>query len=127
MCSIAALRVLGLAAVLASAAATALAGPPFQTDDPEPIEFEHYEFYTFASSDGTAVETDTIGPGLELNWGGLPNFHFHIIVPAAAIFPSNNPQLAPAGTGPRAFGIGDIELGIKFRFVQETKIGRAHV
>ena len=121
MCSIAALRVLGLAAVLASAAATALAGPPFQTDDPEPIEFEHYEFYTFASSDGTAVETDTIGPGLELNWGGLPNFHFHIIVPAAAIFPSNNPQLAPAGTGPRAFGIGDIELGIKFRFVQETK------
>jgi hypothetical protein len=39
----------------------------------------------------------------------------------SAIFPSNNPSFAPAGAGPRAFGIGDIELGIKYRFVQETK------
>ena len=31
---------------------------------------------------------------------------------AAAIFPSD---------GPRAFGLGDIELGIKYRFVQEGK------
>jgi hypothetical protein len=89
-----------------------LAGPPFQTDDPEPIDFRNYEFYTFASSDGTPVETDTEGPALEFNWGALPNVHLHIIVPAAAIFPAE---------GPRAFGIGDIELGIKYRFVQETK------
>ncbi len=99
----------------------ARAGPPFQTDDPEPIDFRHYEFYTFGTSDGTRVETDTEGPALEFNWGALPNVHLHIIVPAAAIFPSNNPSLAPAGIGPRAFGIGDIELGIKYRFVQETK------
>ena len=97
------------------------AGPPFQTDDPEPIDFRHYEFYTFASSDGTRVETDTAGPALEFNWGALPNVHLHIIVPAAAVFPSNNPSVAPAGSGPRAFGIGDIEFGIKYRFVQETK------
>ena len=31
------------------------------------------------------------------------------------------PALTPAGVGPRAFGLGDIELGIKYRFVQETK------
>jgi hypothetical protein len=100
----------------------ALAGPPFQTDDPEPIDYRNYEFYTFAASDGTPVETDTVTPGFEFNWGALPNVHLHIIVPAmAGIFPSNNPRLAPAGTGPRAFGLGDIELGIKFRFVQETK------
>jgi hypothetical protein len=97
------------------------AGPPFQTDDPEPIDFRHYEFYTFANSDGTPVETDTEGPALEFNWGALPNVHLHIIIPAAAIFPSNNPALAPAGAGPRAFGLGDIETGIKYRFVQETK------
>jgi hypothetical protein len=97
------------------------AGPPFQTDDPQPIDFRHYEFYTFASSDGTRIETDTAGPALEFNWGALPNVHLHIIVPAAAIFPSNNPAFAPSGTGPRAFGLGDIELGIKYRFVQETK------
>jgi hypothetical protein len=90
----------------------ALAGPPFQTDDPEPIDFRNYEFYTFASSDGTPLETDTQGPALEFNWGAAPNLHLHIIVPAAAIFPAD---------APRAFGIGDIELGIKYRFVQETK------
>jgi hypothetical protein len=90
----------------------AWAGPPFQTDDPQPIDYRHYEFYTFASSDGTHVETDTAGPAVEFNWGALPNVHLHVIVPAAAIFPSD---------GPRAFGLGDIELGIKYRFVQETK------
>jgi hypothetical protein len=67
------------------------------------------------------VETDAFGPAVEFNWGALPNVHLHIILPAATVFPSNNPGLAPAGMGPRAFGIGDIELGIKFRFVQETK------
>jgi len=101
--------------------ACAWAGPPFQTDDPEPIDFRHYEFYTFATADGTPVEMDTEGPALEFNWGALPNVHLHIIIPAAAIFPSNNPSLAPGGMGARAFGLGDIETGIKYRFVQETK------
>ncbi|HLW75416.1 MAG TPA: hypothetical protein VKS01_00505, partial [Bryobacteraceae bacterium] len=99
----------------------AWAGPPFQTDDPEPIDFRHYEFYTFLNADGTPVEFDTQGPALEFNWGALPNVHLHIIAPAAAVFPSNNPAFAPAGIGPRAYGIGDIELGIKYRFVQEGK------
>jgi len=98
--------------LLVSASPTALAGPPFQTDDPEPIDFRHYEFYTFAASDGTPAETDTVGPAVEFNWGPLPNVHLHIIVPASAVLPAN---------GPRTFGLGDIELGIKYRFVQETK------
>ena len=99
----------------------ASAGPPFQTDDPQPIDFRNFEFYTFGTVDGTMVEIDTTGPAVELNWGALPNVHLHIIIPAAAIFPSNNPGLFPAGVGPHAFGLGDIELGIKYRFVQETK------
>ena len=97
-------------ALLVFVSTMALAGPPFQTDDPEPIDFRNYEFYTFASSDGTALETDTMGPGLEFNWGALPNVHLHIIAPAAAIFPAHDA---------RAFGFGDIELGVKLRFVQE--------
>jgi len=106
---------------LALLSTAALAGPPFQTDDPEPVDFRHYEFYTFAASDGTAVETDAVGPAFEFNWGPLPNVHLHLIAPLAAILPANNPALAPAGTGPRAVGLGDIELGIKYRFVQESK------
>jgi hypothetical protein len=101
--------------------ASAWAGPPFQTDDPEPIDYKNYEFYTFASADGTPVEMDTAGPAAEFNWGVLPNVHLHIIVPVAAILPSNNPSYAPAGIGPSELGLGDIETGIKFRFVQETK------
>ena len=101
-----------LTALTVLCGASAWAGPPFQTDDPEPIEFRHYEFYTFASSDGTPIETDTLGPAVEFNWGALPNVHLHIIIPAAAIFPRDDP---------RAFGPGDIETGIKYRFVQESK------
>ena len=89
-----------------------LAGPPFQTDDPEPIDYRNYEFYTFATSDGTPIETDTEGPAVEFNWGAAPNLHLHIIAPLAAIFPAQ---------GARAVGIGDIELGVKYRFVQEGK------
>lgn len=99
----------------------AWAGPPFQTDDPEPIDYKNYEFYTFGSTDGTGVETDSVGPAVEFNWGALPNVHLHIIVPLAEIFPSNNPKFGVSGTGPSAVGIGDIETGIKYRFVQETK------
>ena len=111
--------VLGASALFLAAATALLGGPPFQTDDPEPIDFRNYEFYTFASSDGTPVETDTEGPAIEFNWGALPNVHLHVIVPAAAVFPPIIPL--PRRRGPRAFGIGDIELGIKYRFVQETK------
>src|SRR5665213_887398 len=97
------------------------AGPPFLTDDPEPIDFRHYEFYTFVTADGTGIETDTAGPAAEFNWGALPNVHLHVVIPLAAILPSNDPRYAPSGTGPSALGLGDIETGIKFRFVQETK------
>jgi hypothetical protein len=99
----------------------AWAGPPFQTDDPEPIDFRHYEFYSFATSDGTPIETDTAGPAVEFNWGALPNVHLHIIIPVAAILPSDNPRFAPSGTGPNEYGLGDMETGIKYRFVQESK------
>lgn len=97
---------------LALFSTAAFAGPPFQTDDPQPIDFQHYEFYTFAATDSTAIETDTVTPGFEFNWGALPNVHLHIIVPGAGVFPADEPT---------AFGLGDIELGIKYRFVQESK------
>ncbi|HTU32685.1 MAG TPA: hypothetical protein VMF66_02660, partial [Candidatus Acidoferrum sp.] len=47
-------------------------GPPYQTDDPVPVDFGHYEFYIFGTADGTPVEMDTTGPAVEFNWGALP-------------------------------------------------------
>ena len=33
-------------------------GPPYQTDDPVPVDLHHYEFYIFGSTDGTPAEPD---------------------------------------------------------------------
>lgn len=92
----------------------AIAGPPFQTDDPEPVDYQHYEFYVFSGVDGTQLETDPLGPAVEFNWGVVPNVQLHIVIPAAGV-------LLPDHHGPNAYGLGDIETGIKYRFVQETK------
>ena len=81
--------------LLMLAATNLWAGPPFQTDDPEPIDFRHYEVYLFGGTDGTPVETDPVGPAFEANWGAAPNLHLHIILPLGAIIPSNNPGIFP--------------------------------
>ena len=93
---------------------SAFAGPPYRTDDPEPVELHHWEFYTFTT--GTHVNGDTsgVGPAFEFNYGLIPNGQFHIVVPMA--FDS------PAG-GPNQFGYGDTEIGFKYRFVEEDKEG----
>ncbi len=97
------------------------AGPPFQTDDPVPVDYGHYEFYIFGSADGTPVEIDSIGPAFEFNWGALPRLQLHLIVPWGTINPSNKPIYAPGGTGSSAVGFIDMELGAKFAWFKETK------
>ncbi len=97
------------------------AGPPFQTDDPAPIDFRHFEFYQFSAVSSTPAETDPTGPAFEFNWGALPNLQLHVILPFGAAIPSNNPIYLPGGVGPSAYGLTDTETGAKIRFVQETK------
>ncbi len=92
----------------------AVAGPPFRTDDPEPVDYQHYEFYTFASGTHVSGDTGAVGPAWEFNYGLIPNGQFHIVAPLA--FDS------PAG-GPTQFGYSDTELGFKYRFVDEDKDG----
>jgi hypothetical protein len=91
----------------------AFAGPPFQTDDPDPLPYGHFEAYAFELSDGTAAGgTDFEFPGFEMNWGAVPNVQLHLAVPMLTNF-------APAG-GPVNFGVSDTELGVKYRFVKEA-------
>src|ERR1700683_2470092 len=92
-------------------------GPPFQTDDPVPVDLHHYEFYIFGALDGTPVEKDATGPAIEFNWGALPRVQLHAILPLGVVDPSNNPAYAPAGIGPRAFGLIDTEVGAKIAFI----------
>lgn len=96
-------------------------GPPYQTDDPVPVDYKHYEFYIFGTMDGTPVEIDSTGPAFEFNWGALPRVQVHVILPWGSIHPSNNPIYLPSGTGPSAFGLTDMELGAKIAYIKESK------
>jgi len=96
-------------------------GPPYQIDDPVPVDLHHYEFYIFGGADGTPVEMDSTGPAFEFNWGAIPRVQLHAILPWGVAAPSNNPTYLPSGTGPTAFGLTDMELGAKIAYFKETK------
>jgi hypothetical protein len=88
-----------------------LAGPPFLTDDPVPVPFKHWEFYIFSTVDKTRTETNLQGPAFEFNVGAVPNLQIHLVLTIAGFYPQ---------AGPQAYGFGDTEVGIKYRFLQET-------
>ena len=96
-------------------------GPPYQTDDPVPVDLHHYEFYIFGSMDGTPVEIDAAGPAFEFNWGAIPRVQLHAILPWGVVAPLNNPVYLPSGTGTTAFGLTDMELGAKIAFIKESR------
>ena len=96
-------------------------GPPYQTDDPVPVDYRHYEFYIFGGMDGTTAEIDSTGPAFEFNWGAVPRVQIHAILPWGVVAPSNNPVYLPGGSGPTYFGLTDTELGAKIAFIKEGK------
>ncbi len=95
----------------AALAGPATAGPPYTTDDPEPVELHHWEIY-LASQDFFSAGGAWSGalPMVEVNFGALPQVQLHLIAPLAY-------DRAPGG--PMTCGYGDTELGVKWRFVQE--------
>ena len=95
-------------------------GPPYQTDDPVPVDLHHYEFYIFGGVDGTTAEIDSTGPAFEFNWGAIPRVQLHAILPWGVVAPSNNPVYLPGGTGPTVFGLTDMELGAKVAWIKES-------
>ena len=90
----------------------ALAGPPFLTDDPEPVEYQHWEFYLASQDFKTTGDWSGTAPHVEVNYGVVSNVQLHLIAPLAYDAPS---------AGPTHYGYGDTELGVKFRFIQETE------
>ena len=89
-----------------------LAGPPFRTDDPETVEYKHWEFYVAHTYNNDKDGVSGTAPHLEFNYGVVPNVQLHIITP----FAYDRPQ-----GGPNSYGFGDLELGVKYRFVQESE------
>jgi hypothetical protein len=93
----------------------AIAGPPFRTDDPEPVDYQHYEFYTLSTGSHARGDTSGVSPAFEYNYGMFPNAQFHAIVPAVSFD-------APSEMKTQ-LGYGDTELGLKYRFIDEDKNG----
>jgi hypothetical protein len=87
------------------------AGPPFRTDDPEPVELHHWEVYILGDYEHSPGADSAAFPALELNYGAIKNLQVHLIVPYA---------FAKTDGEPLRTGIGDIELGLKYRILDET-------
>jgi len=86
------------------------AGPPYQTDDPEPPEPGQWELYCSAYSFAEARNSEGGAPQLEFNYGAAEDLQLSVS-PQMAFFRPN--------TGPGAWGLGDTELGVKYRFLHE--------
>lgn len=93
--------------VLGVAYTAAVAGPPFLTDDPEPVDLHHVEINAIAQQ--THVVTGRAGSASgELNVGCAAETQCHVAVPVAF----NHPDV-----GPSRAGVGDAEFGVKYRFL----------
>lgn len=92
--------------------ASVCAGPPYITDDPEPVEYRHWEIYAASIFTKEPDAWTSTAPHLEVNYGAIPNLQLHTILPMTLYVPAE---------GASGYGYGDTELGAKYRFVQEGK------
>lgn len=107
-----ALRFILKALVICCLCGTAVAGPPFLTDDPQPTEYKHWELYTFSILDKTKAGKQIQAPGFEADYGFAPDLQAHVLFPFLESLPES---------GHAAYGGSDTELGVKYRFLQESE------
>ena len=85
------------------------AGPPFGTDDPEPVDFRHWEYYLSSMHQvQPGFATGTL-PHFEINYGLVPNCQIHAELPMNYNLIQNREF---------QYGYAYTELGFKYRFFQ---------
>ncbi len=90
---------------------SAIAGPPYLTDDPEPTDYQHWENYLYTSGVSGGGAYNISGPAAGINYGPLPDTQFSASIPLVSV--------GGGGTS-AATGLGDIQLSVKYRFLHET-------
>jgi hypothetical protein len=91
----------------------ALAGPPYVSDDPEPTDYKHFEIYSFGN--GTSTNAGSSGEtGIDFNYGAAPDLQLTATVPAGYV---------SLGSGEPTFGLGNVELAAKYRFLHQDTFG----
>lgn len=86
------------------------AGPPYLTDDPEPVETHHWETYLFTQGVVSRGARTGLLPAFEANYGPFANAQIQFQIPVA---------YERRQDGSRNQGLGDLQAGFKYRFVQE--------
>src|SRR5436190_3736907 len=106
------MRRLLMAASLCLCSGGAVAGPPYFTDDPQPTDLKHWEIYAFGTRSGSdeGIEGAT---GLDINYGGFRDVQLTLTLPV------NYEHLH----APTQWGLGNIELAVKYRFAHQDKEG----
>jgi hypothetical protein len=87
------------------------AGPPFYTDDPQPVDYKHWEYYISSINNLQDKTWSGTCPHLEVNYGLVPNIQVHLLAPMNYSYSGNQDV---------NFGYAYTEFGIKYRFLQET-------
>lgn len=98
---------------LFGACTAAFAGPPFLTDDPEPVDLHHVEVNLIGQQTRALVARSGSVSG-EVNVGCAAETQCHLALPVTF----ND----AAGGRPHA-GLGDVELGVKYRFINKPDDG----
>jgi hypothetical protein len=107
------MRMTGMAGgILILLTQSAVAGPPYVSDDPEPTDYKHFEIYTFTT--GTTTRDGTAGQsGIDFNYGAAPDLQL------TATLPEGYSQTID-GT---SIGASNIELAAKYRFLHQDGFG----
>jgi Putative MetA-pathway of phenol degradation len=92
---------------------SAVAGPPYVSDDPEPTDYQHFEIYTFTS--GTTTRDGKTGQsGIDFNYGAAPDLQLTATLPEGFSQPS---------IGGTSIAASNIELAAKYRFLHQDTFG----
>jgi len=90
----------------------AWAGPPYLTDDPDPVDYRTYEVIPAYSVDRANDGEEIAGPVADFNYGLAPDMHLNIGPGWVRALP---------GGGPAESGLGDTRVALKWRFHAETE------
>jgi hypothetical protein len=88
--------------VLSLSARVCVAGPPFLTDDPVPVERGHWEINNYSTATFARGAVVGVFPGVDANYGAAENLQLHLLVPLA---------FSQWSGASMQYGPGDIEIG----------------
>jgi hypothetical protein len=102
---------LTMLAILVVTPGGALAGAPFQTDDPAVIDVAHADVLVFSQQTLGGSGRSGVLAGAEIHYGLIPNLEVDIGMPYSFNFPTGDSAQR---------GYGDTTLEIKYRLIQEA-------